>query len=160
MYIQIIDQTNKLTEQTSTLIQEVLSFAANYLELDDSVEMSVTLVDNPKIQEINKIYRNKDYATDVISFAMNDMTEDDPLQNMDLDDDEFGFSNELGDLFISIDKMKEQASDYGHSEERELAFLVVHGFLHLNGYDHLTKEDENEMFSLQETILSEFGVER
>lgn len=160
MNIQIIDNTKELTVQMHTLINEVLIFAANYLELADNTEMSVTIVDNKEIQEINKTYRNKDYATDVISFAMNDMTDDDPLLDFEFEDEDFDFSNELGDLFVSIDKMREQAADYDHSEVRELAFLVVHGFLHLNGYDHQTNEEEREMFSLQETILSEFGVER
>lgn len=124
--------------------------------------MSVTIVHNDEIQEINKEYRGKDYATDVISFAMNDVVEDDPLLDLAIDDldEDFSVTNELGDLFISIDKVKEQAADYGHTQKRELAFLAVHGFLHLNGYDHQTKEEEQEMFQLQETILKEFGVER
>lgn len=157
MEIEIIDHTDKLSPSFHSLIFDLLQFAAEYLNLDKDYEMSVTIVDNNEIQKINKEYRNKDYATDVISFAMNDVVEDDPLVDLD---EEFSFNNLLGDLFISIDKVKQQAKDYEHSEKRELAFLVVHGFLHLNGYDHHTSESEQEMFQLQENILSDFGVER
>lgn len=159
MEIEIYDHTGQLTLNSQSLIRELLQFAADYLELSRDYEMSVTIVNDKEIRKINKEYRNKDYATDVISFAMNDVAEDDPLADLELDD-EFSFNNLLGDLFISIDKVKQQAKDYEHSEKREIAFLLVHGFLHLNGYDHHTSENEQEMFQLQENILSDFGVER
>lgn len=114
--------------------------------------VSVSLVDNKYIHRINKKYRHIDRPTDVISFAF-------------LDD---GHQYEkvlfkegmvtLGDIYISVEKASEQAKEYGHSIKRELCFLFVHGLLHLLGYDHMTKEDEEVMFSLQEKILSQKGV--
>lgn len=157
MEIILYDETNQLKKSASQLIHDILEFAADRLSLEVDAEISVTIVDNNRIQEINKTYRNKDYATDVISFAMEDETEDDWLNS---DEVEIDLPRVLGDLFISIDKTVEQADEYGHSFERELGFLVVHGLLHLNGYDHMTETDEKEMFALQERILKEYGLER
>ncbi|WP_413526888.1 rRNA maturation RNase YbeY [Marinilactibacillus psychrotolerans] len=157
MEIILYDETNQLKKSASQLIHDILEFAADRLSLEVDAEISVTIVDNNRIQEINKTYRNKDYATDVISFAMEDETEDDWLNS---DEVEIDLPRVLGDLFISIDKTVEQAEEYGHSFERELGFLVVHGLLHLNGYDHMTETDEKEMFALQEIILKEYGLER
>lgn len=157
MEIILYDETKRLMPSEEQLINEILEFAAEKLSLEENAEVSVTIVDNKRIQEINKTYRGKDYATDVISFAMEDETEDEWLI---ADEDELDLPRVLGDLFVSIDKTAEQAEDYGHSFERELGFLVVHGLLHLNGYDHMTETDEKEMFSLQEKILKEYGLER
>ena len=118
-----------------------------YMGEEDS-EFNVIIVDNEKIHEINKTYRNIDRETDVISFALND------------DETCNSFVRVLGDIYISIDKAKSQAEEYGHSLKRELSFLTVHGFLHLLGYDHMEKEDEIKMFSLQNEILKEYGVNR
>jgi len=105
---------------------------------------SIVFVGNEKIQEINRNYRNIDKVTDVISFAFED-------------NEEIVYNNLrfLGEIFICIPKMIEQAEEYGHSEIRELAFLTVHGLLHLLGYDHMEKNDEEVMFKLQEVILNE-----
>ena len=111
---------------------------------DSDKEISLILVDLDKITEINRDYRNKDYPTDVISF-----------EDEDQDDEEY-----LGDIFISIDKAIEQASEYGHSIEREFAFLLVHGVLHLHGYDHIEYEEEQEMFKLQKEILERLNYKR
>lgn len=108
--------------------------------------VSIVLVNNEEIKRINKEYRKLDVETDVISFALAD----------DLDE----YPYELGDIFISIDKVYQQAQEYGHSNERELGFLIVHGILHLLGYDHITKEEENAMFEIQEQILRSYGLER
>ena len=97
---------------------------------------------------INKDYRNIDRITDVISFALND--EQDFLIK----------TEEIGDIFICIDQAKRQAEEYGHSLDRELGFLSVHGYLHLNGYDHMTKEDEEIMFKKQEEILEKANLRR
>ena len=114
--------------------------------------VSVSLVDNKYIHRINKKYRHIDRPTDVISFAF-------------LDDghqyDKVLYKEgmvALGDIYISVEKANEQANEYGHSIKRELCFLFVHGLLHLLGYDHMTKEDEEKMFSLQDEIMKKKGV--
>ena len=114
--------------------------------------VSVTLVDNRYIHRINKKYRGIDRPTDVISFAFLDggETYDKVLFNEGM--------VALGDIYISIEKAQEQAEEYHHSLKRELSFLFVHGLLHLLGYDHMKKEDEEVMFSLQEKILKERGL--
>ena len=107
---------------------------------------SIIFVSMEEIHELNKRYRGIDRPTDVISFAL----EDDADKIMDF--------RVLGDIYICIDKMKEQALSYGHSNKRELSFLTVHGLLHLLGYDHQTKEEEELMFGLQEKILKEENI--
>jgi len=104
--------------------------------------INVILVDDAKIREMNKQYRNIDQETDVLSF-----------ENAD------GLS-EIGDIFISIDKTLKQAENYKHSFKRELAFLSLHGFLHCLGYDHLTEDEEKEMFSLQDMIIDNTKFKR
>lgn len=108
--------------------------------------ISIIIVDNEKIHEINKEYRNIDRPTDVISFA--------------LGDGEAVLPEELGDIFISFEKANEQAKEYGHSLLREVSFLITHGILHLLGYDHQIKEDEERMFKKQEIILERLGITR
>lgn len=157
MDIVLFDETKQLEKKYHQFIHEILEFSAQKMNIEPNAEISVTIVDNQKIQEINKKYRGKDYPTDVISFALEDQHEDDFFVDVD---DNMNFPLELGDLFISIEKTREQAAEYGHSFERELGFLTIHGFLHLNGYDHMTEADEKEMFELQETILKEYGLER
>lgn len=109
-----------------------------------NANFSIVFVDNEKIQFLNKNYRNIDRITDVISFAFED-------------NERIVYNNVrfLGEIYICIPRMIEQAREYGHSEVRELAFLTVHGLLHLLGYDHMEKCDEEEMFLLQEVILNE-----
>ncbi len=109
-----------------------------------NANFSIVFVDNDKIQSINKEYRGIDKVTDVISFAFED--------NSKVVYNNVRF---LGEIYICIPRMIEQSIMYGHSETRELAFLTVHGLLHLLGYDHQTKEDEKKMFELQEVILNE-----
>ena len=155
MDLELYDHTQgELTSHQRQLAEKLLAFAAEQLQLKDNDEMSLTFVKNPEIKEINAKYRGVDRATDVISFAIND---DDEKIVMD-DEMAAMIPKDLGDLFISIDKVKEQALFLGHSEDRELGFLVVHGFLHLNGYDHEEPADEEKMFSLQEKILDAYGL--
>lgn len=157
MDLGLYDHTQgELTSHQRQLAEKLLAFAAEQLQLKDNDEMSLTFVKNPEIKEINAKYRGVDRATDVISFAIND---DDEKIVMD-DEMAAMIPKDLGDLFISIDKVKEQALFLGHSEDRELGFLVVHGFLHLNGYDHEEPADEEKMFSLQEKILDAYGLKR
>lgn len=111
---------------------------------------SIIIVDNSYIHKLNKEYRGIDRVTDVISFAL----EDD--KSMIIPDG----IRLLGDIYISIDKAKEQAKEYGHSLERELCFLAVHGLYHLLGYDHETKEEAEVMFKKQEEVLRKYGITR
>jgi len=129
-------------------VQKFIDFALKYLKLDNVI-FNVIIVDNEEIHKINKEYRGIDRPTDVISFALED-------------DDTFIKTEQriLGDIYISIDKAIEQANEYGHKLLRELCFLTIHGILHLLGYDHMEKADEEIMFGLQERILSEYGIER
>jgi len=106
-------------------------------------------MDDEEIHEMNREYRGVDRVTDVISFAFED--------NNDL---VYNDIRMLGDIFICIPQMKRQATEYGHSEKRELAFLAVHGILHLLGYDHMNEEDEKVMFALQELILDGQNIKR
>ena len=106
---------------------------------------NIILIDNKTIREINEKYRDIDRETDVISFAL----EDEKNESFSSD------KRVLGDIYISVEKAKSQALEYGHSLERELSFLAVHGLLHLLGYDHINKKDEKVMFSKQEMILGE-----
>lgn len=120
------------------------------LGIEDDVEVSCVLVDDERIHEINREYRHIDRSTDVISFAMED-------------NDQFyveGMPRTLGDIFISVDRAKKQAEEYGHSLRREMCFLFTHGILHLLGYDHMTDEQEKEMFGLQDQILGALSIER
>lgn len=158
MDITFIDETNTVSETKIKEIDELLQFAAKKLSLSDETEMSVTFMDNPSIQEINRTYRGKDAPTDVISFALEDEGEDEIPVIFEEDDEPM--PRVLGDIMISIDRAKEQAEEYGHSYDRELGFLAVHGFLHINGYDHMTPEDEAEMFGLQKEILDAYGLKR
>lgn len=158
----LFDETKGVEAKHLDLIEQLIVAAAKKLELGDDFEVSVTIVDNEKIQEINREYRSIDKPTDVISFAIEDNDAKDFEVFFDdfLIEDEVAIPRLLGDIFISIDKAKEQASEYGHALNREIGFLAVHGFLHLNGYDHQTEAQEKEMFSLQEEILEENGLER
>ena len=143
---------NNLTEEKveeEKLLKEVLMFAMKKEKLEDT-SFDVIFVDNSYIHELNKNYRNIDRETDVITFALED------------DDRVINGSNErmLGDIYISLDKAHSQAEEYGHSFKRELSFLAVHGFYHLLGYDHMTKEEEIVMFGKQEEVLQEFGIKK
>lgn len=120
--------------------------AQEVLKLEDEYSMSVIFVDPSEIHQINKDYRNIDRATDVISFALRDEADDYEMMEED---------NELGDIFINVQAIVDQASEYGHSMRREVCFLFTHGLLHLLGYDHMCEEDEKKMFALQDVILDD-----
>ncbi len=153
MIIDLNDETNELSQEQIDTIENILQFAAEQENVENS-ELSVTFVDNERIQEINKEYRHKDMPTDVISFAMEELGEGEiALIGVDM-------PRVLGDIIISIPKAKSQADEYGHTFMRELGFLAVHGFLHLLGYDHEVEEDEKVMFSRQKDLLDAYGLER
>jgi probable rRNA maturation factor len=148
------DETNSLSDNDLIQIENILAFASKKQNVEQGSEISITFVTNESIQEINREYRQKDYPTDVISFAMEELGEGE-VEVVGVD-----MPRILGDIIISIPKAKEQAEEYGHSFMRELSFLAIHGFLHLLGFDHETEEDEKEMFSLQREILDEYGLKR
>ena len=118
--------------------------------------ISITLTNPEHIHEINKQYRNVDRATDVLSFPMFEKKEiDEKIKNND-----FEHEDVLGDIVISIEKVEEQAKEYGHSFERELAYMAVHGFYHLMGYDHMEENEKKEMREKEENILSKLEINR
>ena len=119
--------------------------------VDDNHIMTVIFVDKETIHSINRDYRGVDRVTDVISFALHDNDECEFTEESEI---------ELGDIFICVDRAIEQAGDYGHSVEREIGFLAVHGYLHLCGYDHMTEEDEKVMFARQDEILNKANLKR
>ena len=115
-------------------------------------EVSVTLTNNEYIHTLNREYRGIDRPTDVLSFALNESEEPEVEDGPDV--------NVLGDLVISVERAKEQAADYGHSVKREIAFLTVHGMLHLLGYDHMEEEDRIEMEAEQRFVMEKLGIPR
>ena len=129
-------------------VDSVIKFACKHLNIENPL-LNIVIVDNEKIREINREYRNIDTETDVISFALED------TDNIKIDD-----YRVLGDIYISIDKCYSQAMEYGHSRERELCFLATHGILHLLGYDHMNVSDEEKMFTLQEELLDGYNIKR
>nr|MDH3086013.1 rRNA maturation RNase YbeY [Bacillus velezensis] len=154
LLIDIVDETNSVSADALQEVEKLLQFAAEKEGVQDQAEVSVTIVTNEEIREINRDYQEKDTPTDVISFALEEEGEDEvEIVGADM-------PPVLGDIIISADRTKEQAEEYGHSFMRELGFLAVHGFLHLLGYDHMTKEEEEEMFSKQKDLLDEYGLTR
>ena len=141
-FISNVDAFNNYEEIYSYLIKKTF----DVLNLSFEPVISVSFIDNEEIHQINKEYRQIDRPTDVISFAF--------LDNEDRKKEyDSGLPVVLGDIYISLEKAEEQANEYGHSIKRELCFLFVHGLLHLLGYDHMKKEDEDIMFPLQDRIL-------
>jgi probable rRNA maturation factor len=136
-------------EQT---VMSVLKKVSEIYELDAATEVSVILVDDEYIHQLNYQYRAKDTSTDVLSFALNEGEEpeivDGPEENL------------LGDIVISLETARRQAEEFGHSLERELAYLSVHGMLHLLGYDHIEDQDRVEMRKQEEHVLGSLGIIR
>lgn len=124
--------------------------------LDSKLIMTITFTTPEEIRKINKKYRKIDKATDVLSFPMFERKElEEKIAKQD-----FEHEDVLGDIIISIEKVKEQAIEYGHSFERELSYMLVHGFYHLMGYDHIEEEDKKEMRPKEEKILNELKITR
>ena len=164
MYIEMVDETGQVLEEILKQTQEILEFAAQKTGKEKK-EMAVTFVSNERSHELNLEYRDTDRPTDVISLEYKPeldiaVDEEDLLDHPELAEMLEDFDAYIGELFISVDKAREQAEEYGHSFEREMGFLAVHGFLHINGYDHYTPEEEAEMFGLQEEILTAYGLTR
>ena len=151
--VEVSDETTTITENQMKQIDALLKHAATHEHLEGELEVSVTFVSDEEIRQLNHEHRGIDRGTDVLSFALNEGTEElaEPIE---------GMPNLLGDIIISTPRISEQAEEYGHSFERELGFLVVHGFLHLLGFDHMNAEDEKIMFERQEEILTSYGLVR
>lgn len=155
MAIDITDETEVLDEEQLHTIRRLLESAARSEGVLGEAEVSLTFVDNEKIQVLNQTHREVDRPTDVLSFAMQE-GEAEPIAAGTGE----GPPRMFGDIVISVPKAKEQAAAYNHSFLRELGFLAVHGFLHLCGYDHVSQEDERNMFLRQKEILHSYGLER
>lgn len=146
--IGVFNKTEEIVDLDA--LKELMEYALKQEQVE-TVIFNLILIDNKTIHKINLEYRGIDRPTDVISFALED---DKSCPHIE------GMPRILGDIYISIEKAKEQAELYGHSFERELSFLAVHGLLHLLGYDHMEKEEEKIMFERQELILDGFGIKR
>ena len=146
------------------LAEEVIQFALEHEDFPYECEVNLTLTDNEGIHEINKMYREIDRPTDVLSFPMLSYEEAGDFSKLEDDyDDNFNPDTGeimLGDIVISVDKVKEQAESYDHSEKREYAFLIVHSMLHLFGYDHMTPEEAAVMEQKQNIILEKMNILR
>ena len=143
------------------LLERILQEAAAMEGIQEG-EVALTFVDNEQIHELNREYRGIDRPTDVLSFALNESVEEelDILYEIE-DEQELDEMNDLlGDIIISTERAKEQADEYGHSLEREIGFLFVHGFLHLLGYDHQDEPSERIMMDKQEAVLEKVGLRR
>ncbi len=145
-----------ITPATRKLMKAAITEALRYEGFEDAAEVSVTIVDNAAIHRLNLEHRDVDRPTDVLSFPMYD-EEDAEMTGFE----EYGDTVILGDIVLSAEKALEQANEYGHSAEREIAFLCVHSTLHLLGYDHeRSEEEEKDMFRRQEEILKKMDLER
>lgn len=138
----ILISNNEMEQFTPVMEEMVYQVVGHIVEVEgiEADEVSILITNNAEVQGLNAEYRDIDAPTDVLSFPM---------------DDEY-----LGDIVISMDKVLEQAEEYGHSPQRELAFLTVHGMLHLLGYDHMEEEDQVRMRAREEEILNELGILR
>ena len=153
IYIDYSNEQDKLSppEDFERLIERCTVAALEEEEISDDAEVSVTLVDNARIREMNAEFRDIDKETDVLSFPMGD-------ESFEVDPDTDAIL--LGDIVISLEKAQAQAEEYGHSFRREVAFLITHSLFHLLGYDHMTAEEEAEMFARQERVLEKLGITR
>ena len=154
IYIDYSNEQDKLSppENFEELVEKCARAALDEEQIEDDAEVSVTLVDNERIRELNNEFREIDRETDVLSFPLGD--ENGFETNPDTD------AILLGDIVISLEKAQSQAEEYGHSFLREVAFLLTHSLFHLLGYDHMTPDEEKEMFAKQEKVLEKLGITR
>ena len=158
-----IETDRKLPFDARKIAELVIETSLDYVKCPYETEVSLLLTTDEEIKEINRMQRQIDRATDVLSFPMADY--ETPGDFSHLDEDAGLFHPDtgelmLGDIVISVDKVFEQAEEYGHSVTREFCFLVAHSMLHLLGYDHMEPEEEKVMFARQEEILKELGITR
>ncbi|MDK8275659.1 MAG: rRNA maturation RNase YbeY [Peptoniphilus duerdenii] len=133
----------KIDEEIENIVEKSIEAALKEIEFTEDYEVSVSFVGDEEIHELNRDYRGVDRTTDVLSFPM---------------DDEF--TNMLGDIVININKVIEQAKEYGHSEEREISYLTVHSTLHLMGFDHEEEEDKKEMRAVEDRVMEKLEISR
>lgn len=146
----LINEVKDFDEDYHHIYMKIINETVKQLNIDEDLELSCILIDDQKIHEINKEYRNIDRSTDVISFALEDS-------------EQYyvpGMPRSIGDIFISIDHAKMQADEYGHSLKREMCFLFTHGLLHLLGFDHMEADDEAKMIARQKAILEAVNIVR
>ncbi|MDD2469557.1 MAG: rRNA maturation RNase YbeY [Bacilli bacterium] len=143
--VSFINRTTSDIKEVSEL-EKLIDYAMSYEKIGNAV-FSVIFIDDEEMHKLNMQYRNIDDTTDVLSFAFED--------TMNISNDKVRM---LGEIYISLDKARQQAVDYNHTLLRELSFLLIHGFLHLLGYDHMTVGEEKEMFNRQEVILNGYGI--
>ena len=148
-----IEPNNKYEETIKKVLEQC--FKEEKIE-NSKLSITITLTNPEKIQKINKEYRNIDKPTDVLSFPMFEKQElEEKIKNEDFEHEDI-----LGDIIISIQKVQEQAKEYEHSFERELSYMVVHGFYHLMGYDHIKEEDKKQMRPKEEKVLNDLKIQR
>lgn len=133
----------KIDEEIEKIVEKSIEAALEEIEFTDDYEVSVSFVGDEEIHELNRDYRGVDRTTDVLSFPM---------------DDEF--TNMLGDIVININKVIDQAKEYGHSEKREISYLTVHSTLHLMGFDHEEEEDKKEMRAVEDRVMEKLEISR
>lgn len=133
----------KIDEEIEKIVEKSIEAALKEIEFTDDYEVSVSFVGDNEIHELNRDYRGVDRTTDVLSFPM---------------DDEF--TNMLGDIVININKVIEQAKEYGHSEKREISYLTVHSTLHLMGFDHEEEEDKKDMRAVEDRVMEKLEISR
>lgn len=133
----------KIDEEIEKIVEKSIEAALKEIDFTEDYEVSVSFVGDEEIHELNRDYRGVDRTTDVLSFPM---------------DDEF--TNMLGDIVININKVIEQAKEYGHSEKREISYLTVHSTLHLMGFDHEEEEDKKEMRAVEDRVMEKLEISR
>lgn len=153
--MEVVFSLNEQAKEFESTIIDIYNIALKQTSMPENVVVNVVFVSPEEIKELNKKFRGIDKVTDVLSFPMIDNFED--------FDKEIDFSTglvEIGDIYINPIRAKEQAEEYGHSFKREVCFLALHGLLHLLGYDHMTVEDEKQMFELQDIIMEKANLRR
>ncbi|MFI3174960.1 MAG: rRNA maturation RNase YbeY [Bacillota bacterium] len=150
----LLENEFALSDESIACIEQMVKATVKYENFSHPFEVSISIVSDEEIHDLNLRFRNMDKPTDVLSFPLLTFEVDEILQPNEVGE------VLLGDIVISIDTAKRQANEYGHSLLRELGFLTVHSTLHLLGYDHMNAEEEEEMFRKQREILEEVGLER
>lgn len=151
-----VQQSFKLPQGFETQLQECVILACKWEGLKDSCEVSITIMDDESVRELNRDYRGVDAPTDVLSFSLLEEVDEEPEIILEGGEETLV----LGDIVISAEAVARQAEEYGHSVMRELCFLTVHGIYHLLGYDHHTPEAEQIMEAKQRKVLEELNISR